>query len=1290
MNIRYLREGTLFIGLILYYNESNQGGFLMSRKSLNILQKLFAILLAVMMLTSIAGYRVTAEENDDSGNDIEQNDKIPVEEESFVIEIDIGIDGDPIESLFDPIDVPENDELVEQYIEHVFGISGDEPDQNVIASKLEGVNKTIYEWLVSETYKTASGQNTSSKYDTTFDDLPLEKRTWTKEDLGFETLVEGNGLAPGVQEAFMAAVDFRPSLIYATLMFERPYELYWHDKSQSYSSSTSYKASVNFNYSTMEYDSITITGPLFFYFPVAQAYQGSDEYTINPSTGTTVSNAVTNAQNIVTAYQSLDDRSKLIAYKDKICELTDYNYEAADNSTMPYGDPWQLVYVFDGDPNTKVVCEGYSKAFQYLCDSSTFQSNQTVSYIITGTLYFNGGEGGGHMWNIVHLNGKNYLADTTNCDSEAVGYPDLLFLRALEDGDSGNPSSGYTFKNVVYGYTYTSRYVYFDIMHTLYTDEELTISENDGYAYAIVSNDNLIFFRSKTSYTSGQQYTVNINNRSYTGTVYGGIESLAADNYEEIPWYEDARYITSVWVADGCTISPESMAYWFCDCSHMESFNASGFDTSNVTDMCSMFEGCASLEQLNLSSFNTSKVTDMSFMFYWCSGLETVNLSNWDTSKVQTMEGMFGNCMYLQSLDIRHFDTSKVTNMCVMFFNDNYLETIDLGNFDTSSVTTMSGMFLRCSGLEELDLSSFNTANVVDMNSMFARCTALSVLDLSSFNTSNVTDMGYMFSESDNLSSVRLGAGFSKWDSNARLPGGRWVNKNKSLIKTETELQQQYPTNASQWAGTWRKETSYSFTGFTWTQSGNGYTAKANYNGSPSGLVHSIDASVSSTSASATCTSPATTTYTASVSSSVSLDGQSHTDTKTVQSGTALGHDYRFSYVWAGNNSSVTATATCTRDASHTVTETAQTSYSVVTQPTCEGTGTGRYTATFTNSLFTKQTKDVTIPATGHSWSSNPTWIWASDYSSAKAKFVCANNSSHVREVNATINEEIEGDFIIYTATVTFNGTTYTDEQIVEKPSFTIEGPDTVVAGNTQQYEVSDPSMSSDIVWSVSDTSIATISSNGLLKGVKAGKVTITAELIRSSVDAKEIRILFTDVADSGKYFYEPVYWAFDNGITTGTSGTKFSPNDNCTRGQVVTFLWRAVGCPEPEGDNPFSDVTEDKFFYKAVLWAYENGITTGTSSNTFSPNAKCKREQIVTFLYRTAVYANSGNAPEYTPRDMNFPDVKETNYFYDAVLWAYSTGITTGVNNNTQFGVGQNCVRGMVVTFLKRYKDAY
>ena len=216
-----------------------------------------------------------------------------------------------------------------------------------------------------------------------------------------------------------------------------------------------------------------------------------------------------------------------------------------------------------------------------------------------------------------------------------------------------------------------------------------------------------------------------------------------------------------------------------------------------------------------------------------------------------------------------------------------------------------------------------------------------------------------------------------------------------------------------------------------------------------------------------------------------------------------------------------------------------------------------------------------------------------------------------------------------------------------------------------------------------------TISKSGDYVITIRGKNDFTGEIVQRvhvDVEKGKIQKYFTDVDDPSKYFYDSVYWAYDNGITTGTSATKFSPNDGCTRAQVVTFLWRTMGCPEPSIENPFADVSEDKFFYKAVLWAYENGITTGTSATAFSPNGSCTREQIVTFLYRTA---SLNGEPGYIAKDMTFNDVSEDKYFYEPVRWAYSTGITTGVNATT-FGVGSTCSRAMVVTFLKRYSNFY
>ncbi|MBR6826121.1 MAG: S-layer homology domain-containing protein, partial [Oscillospiraceae bacterium] len=171
----------------------------------------------------------------------------------------------------------------------------------------------------------------------------------------------------------------------------------------------------------------------------------------------------------------------------------------------------------------------------------------------------------------------------------------------------------------------------------------------------------------------------------------------------------------------------------------------------------------------------------------------------------------------------------------------------------------------------------------------------------------------------------------------------------------------------------------------------------------------------------------------------------------------------------------------------------------------------------------------------------------------------------------------------------------------------------------------------------------------------------------------------FTDVKEKD-YFYDPVLWAVANGITTGTSKTTFSPEKPCTRAQVVTFLWRAAGSPEPsQTDNPFTDVPAGQYYYKAVLWAVEEGITTGTSKTTFGPDKSCTRAQVVTFLWRAA----GEPAPE--KNDNPFTDVPAGQYYYNAVLWAVGKGITTGTSKTT-FGPDKPCTRGQIVTFIYRY----
>ncbi len=190
---------------------------------------------------------------------------------------------------------------------------------------------------------------------------------------------------------------------------------------------------------------------------------------------------------------------------------------------------------------------------------------------------------------------------------------------------------------------------------------------------------------------------------------------------------------------------------------------------------------------------------------------------------------------------------------------------------------------------------------------------------------------------------------------------------------------------------------------------------------------------------------------------------------------------------------------------------------------------------------------------------------------------------------------------------------------------------------------------------------------------------THTIEVIFMKANGNPQTGVFVDVA-TGSYYEDAVDWAVENGITKGTDDTHFSPDGICTRAQAVTFLWRTAGSPKPEiRTMPFTDVPVGSYYYDAVLWAVENGITKGTSDTTFSPNMTCTRAQIVAFLWRSEKSPAAGTANP-------FADVKSTAYYADAVLWAVKENITKGTTSTT-FSPNADCTRAQIVTFLWRCK---
>ena len=195
-----------------------------------------------------------------------------------------------------------------------------------------------------------------------------------------------------------------------------------------------------------------------------------------------------------------------------------------------------------------------------------------------------------------------------------------------------------------------------------------------------------------------------------------------------------------------------------------------------------------------------------------------------------------------------------------------------------------------------------------------------------------------------------------------------------------------------------------------------------------------------------------------------------------------------------------------------------------------------------------------------------------------------------------------------------------------------------------------------------------------------AGGVNVSVNFVREDESAEETQSRFFVDVPAGTWYTDAVAWAVENGITNGTDETHFSPDLPCTRAQMVTFLWRAAGTPEPVGgEMPFTDVEKGSYYEKAVLWAVEQGITKGVSETEFAPDDTVTRAQTVTFLYRFA--------GAHVEAKAIFADVPADAWYGEAVAWAYANGITTGTGDTT-FSPEDPCVRAQIVTFLYCYRE--
>lgn len=379
------------------------------------------------------------------------------------------------------------------------------------AVALNEVTNNICRRLVPEIKKIAAGESASATIVIT--DMPI---TYTQGDLGHITIIEGDALseAAGARIGELFGADVNHDALLSKLLANMPYELYWFDKTNGMAISYGIEADEN-----------TVTIPYIVVgFCVADAYRDTTKYLVddedkivkdedgNPvpdytaidttKTGAARTAAATAAQ-VVAKNQSKGAYGKLVAYREYITKAVDYNFDAANTANYPYGDPWQLIYVFDENPDTNVVCEGYSKAFKYLCDLTWTGSDPEVAcYLPTGTM--DGGTGAGlHMWNIVSIGGANYLADITNCDSGTTGAPDQLFLCGAEGSVDVSYAAATTNGTVTYVYDQNTKDIY---------DQELVLSATKYSPLTFDLNQLIALARYAAGITTDKSAAIDVNN----------------------------------------------------------------------------------------------------------------------------------------------------------------------------------------------------------------------------------------------------------------------------------------------------------------------------------------------------------------------------------------------------------------------------------------------------------------------------------------------------------------------------------------------------------------------------------------------------------------------------------------------------------------------------------------------------------------------------------------------------------------------------------------------------------
>ena len=738
---------------------------------------------------------------------------------------------------------------------------------------------------------------------------------------------------------------------------------------------------------------------------------------------------------------------------------------------------------------------------------------------------------------------------------------------------------------------------------------------------------------------------------------------------------------------------PADSSYLFRDLTNLVDLDIPNIETTNVTDMSGMFYNCRSLTNMNLSSFDTEKVAFMHNMFRGCSSLTSLNLSSFDTSNVQYMMLMFSDCSSLRTLSLKNFDLSSVTKNCAIgmfngctalkllqtpannsheielpvslynnegaaytelpiasqstvlaqnrkllngtevvgdcvtaafnsstgdlnFYSDNgtlWARWLFTSGFQSDKIKAISpdslvylpsdsiSIFRDCNNLTELDLSSFNTTNVTDMSYMFYGCSKLTDLDLSNFDTSNVTEMAWMFIHCNSLTNLNLSSFNTSKVTNMELMF-KYCNSLTSLDLSSFDTS----------SVTEKDDMLYGCTNLEIL-----VTPKKN-------SISDIEL-------------PLTMYDTA---------GKKYTNLPVLSKSIVLGKTQKIAQDFLKKPISE-----CT----------------ITLKPTS-------YTYDGTSKKPAVTVKDGTKVLT--SWT---------DYTVAYSK----NKNAGKAVVTITASET--GD---YKGTATVNFT-------IRKAEAGLVFAESSITKKTTDAAFSNPltkATTAETTFTSSNTSVATIdSATGMVTLKAAGITTITASAKAATnynagtatytLTVEKTLKGFSDVQDPLHPYYNAIYWAAETGITKGYDDGTFGIDRNCTRGEMMMFLWRYAGKPAPKAvsKSPFKDVPMTHAFYKAILWGSQKGITKGYPDGTFGIDRNVSRGECMMFLWRLK------GKPAPKPAAVSpFKDVPKTHAFYNAILWGSQKKITNGYTSGPKkgnFGINDNCTRGQIVTFLYRAK---